>query len=334
MYKKIINDPDNAASEFLEGFVLANERFYERVPGVNGLRSKTRRSGKVSLVVGGGSGHEPMFIGFVGRGLADAVACGSIFASPDPFTICEVAKSVDTSAGVFFLYGNYSGDNLNFDMAEEMLQQEGIKTAHYRVKDDCASAPAERRDDRRGVSGEYFAMMIAGAACDAGLSLGQILEVCVKLDTQLCSFGLALSPGQIPGSENPTFSLGDDEIEYGIGIHGEPGVQRKSMQPADRLVEDMYSNISKDMPLKKGDEVCLLINGMGSSTLIELGIAYKKMRGILDGEGVIVYDSGLGSFCTSMEMGGFSISILKLDDELKKYYDAPHHTPYISKGVF
>lgn len=334
MNKKIINRPDDAVSDFFEGFIKANERYYERIAGVNGLKFKGRRQGKVSLVVGGGSGHEPLFIGFVGKGLADAVACGNIFASPDPFTIYETAKSVDTSKGVLFLYGNYSGDNLNFDMAEEILRQEGITTAHYRVKDDCASAPPERRGDRRGVSGDYYAIKIAAAACDAGLDLEEVLKVCGKLDTRLTSFGMATSPGQIPGSDKPTFSIDDDEIEFGIGVHGEPGVRKAKLQSADELVDAMFAGISNDMPLKPGDEVCVLVNGMGSTTLMELGIAYRRLRGILDQKGINVYDSSLGSFCTSMEMGGFFITVLKLDDELKKYYDPSCYSPYVAKEAF
>jgi len=331
MDKKIINRPENAVAEFFEGFVAANERHYERIQGVSGLRYRERRSGKVSLVVGGGSGHEPLFAGFVGRGLADAVACGNIFASPDPFTITEVAKSVDHTKGILFLYGNYAGDNMNFDMAEEMLGDEGIKSAHYRVKDDCASAPAERRGNRRGVSGDYYAMKIAGAACDMGLSLDEVVAVCEKLDTNLCSFGLATSPGQIPGSKVTTFAIDDDEIEFGIGVHGEPGIKRTKMQTADELVAVMYDNITKDMPLDSGDRVCVLINGMGSTTLMELGIVYRRVRELLDSKGIAVYDSTLGSYCTCMEMGGFFITVLKLDDELKKFYDTACFTPYIAK---
>ena len=334
MDKKIINRADDAVEEFLDGFVAANARYYERVDGVKGLRYKNRRLGKVSLIVGGGSGHEPLFAGFVGRGLADAAACGNIFASPDPFTIYEVAKSVDGSEGILFLYGNYAGDNLNFDMAEEMLGDEGIKTAHYRVKDDCASAPPERRNDRRGVSGNYYAIKIAGAACDAGLSLEEVSALCGKLNTHLCSFGLATSPGQIPGSESPAFTIGDDEIEFGIGIHGERGVLRTDMRQADELVETICSKIMEDMPLVEGDEVCVLINGMGSTTLMELGIVFRKVNEILGEKGVVIYDSTLGSHCTCMEMGGFFITVLKLDYELKKYYDTGFFTPYIAREEF
>jgi len=328
MNKKIINHPQNAVGEFIGGFASAHERFYERVPGVNGITSKTRRKGKVSLVVGGGSGHEPMFIGFVGKGLADAAACGNVFASPDPVTIYEVAKSVDCSKGILFVYGNYAGDNMNFDMASEMLEAEGIKTAHYRVKDDCASAPRERRNARRGVSGDCYAIKIAGAACDMGLSLEEVLAVCDKLDTRLCSFGLATSPGRIPGSTAATFSIGEDEIEFGIGIHGEPGIKKDALRSADELVSVMYDNISLDMPLAAGDEVCVLINGMGSTTLMELGIIYRKVRDILDSKGISVYDSSLGSYCTCMEMGGFFITLLKLDSELKDYYSATDSPAY------
>ena len=334
MSKKIINNPDDAVNEFSEGFILAHERYYEKVEGVNGIRLKNHRKGKVSLVVGGGSGHEPLFIGFVGDGMADAAACGNIFASPDPFTITEVAKSVDTSCGILFLYGNYAGDNLNFDMAEEMLNDEGIKTAHYRVKDDCASAPKDRRFDRRGVSGDLYAIKIAAAACDAGYSLEKVVEVCSKLDENLCSFGLATSPGQIPGAPHPTFTIGEDEIEFGIGVHGEPGVKREKMSNADSLAKVMFDNIVKDMELCAEDEVCVFINGMGSTTLLELGIVYRKVRELLNDIGVVTYDSTINSFCTCMEMGGFFITLLRLDDELKSLYNTACFSPYTSKGAY
>ena len=331
MDKKIINRPENVIPELIEGFIAAQPRYYEKVPNANGVLLKPRRRGKVSMVVGGGSGHEPLFTGFVGKGLADAAACGNIFASPDPGTICEVARAVDSAQGILFLYGNYAGDNLNFDMAEEFLRDEGIQTAHYRVKDDCGSAPPERRDDRRGIAGDVFAMKIAGAACDAGLTLEEVLAVCNRLDTQLCSIGMATSPGQIPGAEKPTFEIGPDEIEFGIGVHGEPGIQRTAMQPADTLTEVLYDRIVRDMPIGRGDEVCVLINGMGSTTVLEMSIVFRKLRQLLMRDGVEIYDSIVNSYCTCMEMGGFSISILKLDEQLKAFYNAACFSPFFAR---
>ncbi|MDR1687330.1 MAG: dihydroxyacetone kinase subunit DhaK [Clostridiales bacterium] len=331
MNKKIINAVDDVIPQMTEGFIAANSRHYEKVPGVNGVAYKKRRTGKTALVVGGGSGHEPMFAGFVGKGLADAAACGNIFASPDPGTVAETAKFVQNGKGVLFVYGNYAGDNLNFDMAEEILQEEGIETAHVRVRDDCASAPPERTEDRRGIAGDVFVIKTAGAACDKGLSLAEVKRIAEKTCLNLRSIGVGLSPGQIPGAEKPTFTLGDNEMEYGLGLHGEPGVKRTVMRPADELAFVMVSAITEDMPLYSGDEVCVLINGLGCTTIMEMSIVYRKVAQLLGEKGVAIHDADINSYCTCMEMGGFSISILKLDSELKLYYDTACFSPYYAK---
>lgn len=329
--KKIINKPENVISEMLDGFISAYSNYYEKSPDANGVMLKERRKDKVQLVVGGGSGHEPLFAGFVGKGLADAAACGNIFASPDPGTIYKVADALESDKGILFVYGNYAGDNLNFDMAEEMLGDAGIKTANVRVWDDCASAPLDRITDRRGVAGDVFVMKVAGAACDAGLSLEDVVKVTEKARDNVRTIGVATSPGQLPGLDKPTFELGENEIEYGMGIHGERGIERTTMKPADELAQVLYTNIMDDMPLKQDDEVCVLINGLGSTTLLELSIVYRKVKELLDADGIKVHDADLDSYCTSQEMGGFSVTIMKLDDELKEYYDAPCYSPYYSK---
>jgi dihydroxyacetone kinase-like protein len=331
MSKKIINSPDAAVAEMMEGYIAAYGRHYEKVPDVNGVLFRQKRKDKVTLIIGGGSGHEPLFSGFVGRGLADAAACGNIFASPDPGTICETAKAAHGGKGILFVYGNYAGDNLNFDMAEEMLNEEGIQTRHVRVWDDCASAPPERMEDRRGIAGDVFVIKIAGAACDAGLSLDEVTAAAEKARANLRSIGIATSPGQIPGNDKPTFELGEDEIEYGMGLHGEPGIERTTLKPADELVEVLYKNIVKDMPLARNDEVCALINGLGSTTILEMSVAYRKVNKLLEADGVKIYDADINSYCTCMEMGGFSISLLRLDRELKKLYDAPCYSPFYAK---
>jgi dihydroxyacetone kinase len=333
MYKKIINSPDNVVEEMLEGFVAAHRNMVEPVPGASGVRYLKRRQGKVTLVVGGGSGHEPMFAGFVGRGLADAAACGNVFASPDPGTICAVAAAAHGGCGVLFLYGNYAGDNLNFDMAEEMLAEEGTRTAHVRVKDDCASAPTDRSSDRRGIAGDLFAIKIAGAACDAGLPLEGVRAVTERALEGLRSIGLATAPGQVPGAEAPTFSLNADEIEYGLGIHGEPGSQRSKLAAADTLTDRLYEELTADMPLSQGDRVCVLINGLGATPAMELYIVYRRVLKRLTDAGVQVHDAAVGNYCTSMEMGGFSVSLFKLDAEIAALYDAPCHSPYFTRGA-
>ena len=329
---KIINKPENVVEEMMEGYIAAYHRFYYRHPEVNSVISRQRRRNKVSLVIGGGSGHEPMFSGFVGRGLADAAACGNIFASPDPKNIYETGKTVDEGKGVLFVYGCYAGDNLNFDMGEEFLNAKGIKTAHVRVQDDVASAPKERKEDRRGIAGDVFVVKVAGAACDAGLGLAEVKRVTEKARDNTRTIGVATAPAQLPGAEKPIFELGENEIEYGMGLHGEKGVERTEWEPADVLVGKMYNQILEDSDLKEGDQVCVLINSLGATTILELSIAFRKLKELLDRDGIKVYDSDLNNYCTSQEMGGFSITLMKLDDELKKYYDMPCYCPFYAKG--
>lgn len=330
--RKIINSPDKVVEEMMEGFISAYSRYYEKHPKVNGVILKKRRKNKVALVIGGGSGHEPMFSGFVGKGLADAAACGNIFASPDPNTVYETAKAVEQGKGVLFVYGCYAGDNLNFDMGEEFLNDKGIPTAHVRVWDDVASAPRERIEDRRGIAGDVFVVKIAGAACDAGLSLEEVTRVTGKARDNTKSVGVATAPAQLPGVDKPIFELGEGEIEYGMGLHGERGVLRTTWQDADVLAEKMYGQIMEDAQLKAGDEVCVLLNSLGSTTIAELAIVFRKVKQLLDRDGIKIYDTDLNDYCTSQEMGGFSITLFKLDEELKKYYDMPCYCPFYAKG--
>lgn len=330
--RKIINSPDNVVSEMMEGYISAYGRYYEKHPKVNGVILKQRRKDKVALVIGGGSGHEPMFSGFVGKGLADAAACGNIFASPDPNTVYETAKAVDQGKGVIFVYGCYAGDNLNFDMGEEFLNDEGISTTHVRVWDDVASAPKDRIEDRRGIAGDVFVVKIAGAACDAGLSLEEVTRVTEKARDNTKTIGVATAPAQLPGIDKPIFELPEGEIEYGMGLHGERGVLRTTWQEADVLAEKMYGQIMEDADLKAGDEVCVLVNGLGSTTITELAIVFRKVKKLLDKDGIKVHDTDLNSYCTSQEMGGFSITLFKLDEELKGYYDMPCYCPFYAKG--
>lgn len=329
--KKIINEVDDIVKESLEGLTACYKKYIYAHPEVNGVLAKEKRQDKVTLVIGGGSGHEPMFAGFLGKGLADAAACGNIFASPDPNTIYETALAAHGGKGILFLYGNYAGDNLNFDMAEEFLQEEGIETCRIRVNDDCASAPKERANDRRGVAGDLFAIKIVGAACDAGLELGQVKAVGEKVLKNLRTIGIATSPGQIPGLSKPTFELGEDEMEYGVGIHGEKGIERTSMKSADEITEYLYANIMKDMPIESGAEICVLVNGLGSTSNLEMNIVYRKLVQLLDRDGISIWDGDINTYCTCQEMGGFSISILKLDEELKQFYNAPCSSPYYTR---
>lgn len=330
--KKIINKDSNIVEEMLSGYLSAYSRYYESVNGLNAFTYKDRRKDKVSIVIGGGSGHEPLFSGFAGAGLADAVVCGNIFAAPNPQLVFETAKAVDEGKGVLFIYGCYAGDNMNFDMGEELCEFEDIDTAHVRVWDDCASAPKERIDTRRGIAGDVFVIKVAGAAADAGLSLEEVVKVTEKARDNINTIGLATAPGSIPGLDKPTFELGEDEIEFGMGLHGEPGIERTKMKPANELVKRMYDELNKEMALKKGQEVAVLVNGLGSTTLLELNIVYHELNKLMKETGLKVHDAEIKNYCTCQEMGGFSITILKLDDELKKYYNAACFSPYYSRG--
>ncbi len=329
--KKIINKDSNIVEEMFSGFLSAYSRYYNRIGDKTSFSYRGRRKNKVSLVIGGGSGHEPLFIGFCGSGLADAVVSGNVFAAPNPQLILETAKAVNEDKGVLFVYGNYAGDNMNFDVAEELCDLEDIKTAHVRVWDDCASAPKNRIDSRRGIAGDVYVIKIAGAAADAGLSLEEVVRITEKARDNINTIGLATAPGSIPGLDKATFELGADEIEFGMGLHGEPGIERTKMQPANKLVERMYLEIKEEMGLEKGQEVAVLVNGLGSTTMLELNIVYNELDKHIQRDGLIVHDSEIKSYCTCQEMGGFSITILKLDEELKKYYNTACFSPYYAR---
>ena len=333
--KKILNrDVENVVEENLTGFLMAYKKYYKKVGEYNAFKYKGQRKDKVALVIGGGSGHEPLFPGYCGAGLADAVACGNICASPNPELITKAAQAVDQGKGVLFVYNNYAGDNLNFDMAEEMCRAEGMKTAHVREWDDLASAPKERITDRRGIAGVVYTIKIAGAACDAGLDLDEVVRITEKARDNTNTIGVATAPGTLPGNAKPTFELADDEMEFGMGLHGEPGIERTKMMYCSDMVERMYNELMAEMNLKEGDEVAVLVNGLGSTPLLELNLVYYELYKRMHRDGLKVYDAEVKIYCTCMEMGGFSISFLKLDDELKKYYDAPCFSPYYAKGAF
>lgn len=331
--KKILNkDVSNVVEESIAGYLLAYKKYYKKIGEYNAFQYRGHRKDKVALVIGGGSGHEPLFTGYCGAGLADAVACGNVCASPNPELITAAAREVDQGKGVLFVYGNYAGDNLNFDMAEEMCRAEGMKTAHVREWDDFASAPKERITDRRGIAGDVFTIKIAGAACDAGLALEEVVRITEKARDNTNTIGVATSPGTLPGNEKPTFEIADDEMEFGMGLHGEPGIERTKMMSCSDMVERMYSEIKNEMGLKEGDELAVLVNGLGSTPLLELNLVYYELYKRMHKDGLKVYDAEVKVYCTCMEMGGFSITFLKLDDELKKYYDAPCYSPYYAKG--
>lgn len=321
--KKILNDPKNVVPELLEGLVDAYHGRARKLDGVNAIVKSKLPKDKVGLLVGGGSGHEPLFAGFIGTNMADGAACGNVFAAPSPDVILAATRALNQGKGVLYLYGNYAGDNMNFDMAAELAAEEDIATQTVRVWDDVASAPPERMQDRRGIAGDLFVIKIAGAASAKENNLQEIFRIVAKARDNTRSMGIAVSAGSLPETGEPTFELPDDEIEIGMGLHGEAGVSREKMLTADALVEKMMLRILSDLPFESGDEVCLLINNLGASTMMELLIVNRKVRQILRDRAINVHDTLIGSYCTSQEMAGFSITLMRLDDELKACYDMP-----------
>lgn len=329
--KKFVNNPAEFVDEMLDGILsahpdqLASCADYAR----NIVRSQCKD--KVALVTGGGSGHLPLFMGYVGDGLLDGCAVGGVFQSPSADQIYEITKHVDSQKGVVYIYGNYSGDIMNFEMAGEMAGMDDIRTAHVVGNDDVASAPKGEEHKRRGVAGIFFIYKTAGAAAEQGASFEEVVRIAEKTKSQVRTMGVALSPCIIPEVGKASFSIGDNEMEIGMGIHGEPGIQRSTLQPADQVVDQMMNNILADMQLGQGDEVSVLVNGLGATPKEELYILYRRISQILKQKQISVFHVYVGEFATSMEMVGFSISLCKLDAELKALLSLPAKTPFFEQ---
>ncbi len=326
--KKVINNPDDFAREAIEGLALAYPQYLRLLPGLQAVaRIDAPVHNKVTILTGGGSGHEPLFAGYVGKGMADASVAGNVFASPPPPPIYEAAKAVHGGAGILFLYGNYSGDVLNFDMAAEMLGEENIMVKTVRVTDDVASAPRESLAERRGIAGDLFVMKVAAARAEEGANLQEVLAAAEKANACTRSMGVALSSCVIPASGRTIFQLGEQELEIGMGVHGEPGVHRGAMRPADELASEMMTRIMADLPVQAGDEVTVLVNGLGTTPLAELLIVFRAVARILSASAVKIWHSLVGNYVTSLDMAGFSISLLRLDEDLKRWMAAPAESP-------
>lgn len=326
--KKFLNDPDHAVEEMLNGIVRAHRKYLAPVDRSNrALKAKVGpRPGKVGLVVGGGSGHEPCFVGYVGKGLVDAVAIGNVFSSPPPAPILKCAQAASSGAGVLFIYGNYAGDVMNFEMAAEMAEEQGIPVRTIVTTDDIASSPPEDRDGRRGVAGNFFVFKIAGAACDLGLSLEQCEAAARKANERTYTVGVALEPGSMPQTRRPNFEIGPDDIEFGMGIHGEPGVIRERMMMADDIVDRVMDRIFLEMKVGEGGRVAVLVNSFGATPLMELYILFRRVEQRLSAKGIVVEANWVGHYCTSLDMVGASISILALDGELTELLHHPCET--------
>ena len=326
--KKFINDPFDLVDEMLDGFLAVHSKKIRKLEGVRSIvRVDAPVSGKVGIVSGGGSGHKPAFIGFCGKGMLDSVAVGEIFTSPPPMACYEAVKAVDSGKGVLILLGNYAGDVMNFQMSADLCAVDKIKVEQVVLTDDVASAPKGEEHRRRGVSGGFLCWKVAGAKSEAGGSLEECKTVVERVNASTRTIGVALSPCTIPAKRTPTFVLADDEIEYGVGHHGEPGTERIKIMSLDATVQKMMTEILADLPFNKSDDVAVVINGLGSTPQIELYAAFSKVKNILDEKGIHIQNSYVGEFFTGLEMAGFSITISKLDAEIKSLLDAPANTP-------
>lgn len=331
--KKIMNSPRDFVVEMLDGLLKAHPTMLAHAGSDLHciVRADAPVAGKVGLATGGGSGHLPVFLGYVGKGMLDGCAVGDVFSSPSSDQMYEVTKRINSGQGVVYIYGNYSGDTMNFDMAAEMADMDGIPVRSVLVKDDVASAPPAEAGRRRGVAGMVFAFKVAGARAERGGSLDEVAAVAQKALDNIRSMGVALSPCTVPMAGKPTFTIAEDDMEIGMGIHGEPGMKREKLQTADQIAERMTLAILDDLKPAKGDRLAVMVNGLGATPQEELYIIYREVHGLLLERGLQVHRVYVGEFATSMEMAGASLTFFRLDDELADLLDAPAETPFFKQ---
>tara|TARA_Y100000590_G_scaffold399799_1_gene483387 strand:+ start:1348 stop:2343 length:996 start_codon:yes stop_codon:yes gene_type:complete len=327
--KKIINNPSDFVEESIDGLIKSHPDVYAFAKDNNRVITRAKKaSNKVGIVTGGGSGHLPVFTGYVGKGFLDACAIGSVFASPSVEQMVSAIKNADNGNGVLCIIGNYGGDVMNFEMACEMAEADGIKTKKIIVADDIASAKEAEKLKRRGIAGMIFVFKIAGAAAETGASLDEVFNTSSEANNNIRTLGVALSPCILPEAGKPTFEIRDDEIEIGMGIHGEPGIKREKLKPANDLVDDLYKRIIEDSRLKSNDNVAIMINSLGATPLEELYIISKRVNENLSQSKIKNIKTYVGRYATSMEMSGMSITTLKLSDNLKKNLLASSECPF------
>jgi dihydroxyacetone kinase-like protein len=331
--KKLINSPDRVVDEALAGMAAAHADLIRVIEPNVIVRKDAPKRGKVGIISGGGSGHEPMHGGFVGMGMLDAACAGAVFTSPVPDQMQVATKAVDGGAGVLHIVKNYTGDVMNFDMAAQLAESEGITVKAVVMADDVAVKDSLYTAGRRGVGGTVLAEKIVGACAEAGADLDKVTAMCQKVQDNVRSMGMALTSCTVPAAGKPTFDIGEDEMEIGVGIHGEPGRTRTKLASADDIAEMLMIPILEDLPFRSGDRVLAFVNGMGGTPLIELYIVYNAVNRILKGRGITIARNLVGSYITSLEMAGCSISLLRLDDEMVRFWDAPVHTPGLRWGV-
>jgi dihydroxyacetone kinase len=326
--KKIINDPFDAVDEMLDGYTAVHPDLVRRATPRVVARAKAPATPKVGFVTGGGSGHEPAFAGYVGVGFADAAACGNVFASPSPDVVLDAIHAADMGRGVIMSYGNYAGDVLNFGLAKLLAEAEGIDVREIQVSDDVASAPKAEIEKRRGTAGDIYVFKAIGAAAERGESIDEVERIGRKANAATRSMGVALSPCEVPGSGKPTFDLPPDMMEIGMGVHGEPGVRRGPIAPADEIAASLVDAVLADMDSRSGHEFALLVNGLGATSHLDLYILYRGARRALEAAGNKVVISHVGEYITSLEMTGASVTVMDLDPELKALIGAPARTTW------
>jgi dihydroxyacetone kinase-like protein len=331
--KKLINSPEDVVKQSLAGVAAAHGDLVKVHYDPNFVvRADAPVQGKVGVISGGGSGHEPMHGGFVGMGMLDAACPGDVFTSPTPDQMEAATKAVDGGAGVLHIVKNYTGDVMNFEMAAEICQAEDIKVEAVVIDDDVAVQDSLYTAGRRGVGTTVLAEKICGAAAERGDDLKKVADVCRKVNANGRSMGMALTSCTVPAKGSPTFEIGDDEMEIGIGIHGEPGRERMKLKTATEIIKMMAEAVISDLPFKGGDQVIAMVNGMGGTPLIELYLVYNELNKVCEGKGIAIVRRLVGNYITSLEMAGCSITLLKADDELLKLWDAPVHTPALRWG--
>ena len=328
--KKILNDPNQFVAEMLDGLYRAHP---DQLAYAGGdphclVRADAPVQGKVALVTGGGSGHLPVFLGYVGQGMLSGCAIGDVFQSPSADQMLEVTRRVHGGRGVLYIYGNYGGDVMNFDMATEMASMDDIEVRTVLVRDDVASASPERQDTRRGVAGMVFAFKVAGARADQGGNLDEVEAAAIKALAQTRTMGVALSPCTLPAAGRPTFEIGEGEMEIGMGIHGEKGVRRGPLESADQIAMELLDAALAELNVGSGDRLAVMVNGLGATPLEELYILYRQVHLSLEERCVSVHQAFVGEYATSLEMAGASLSVMKLDDELQGLLDHPARTPF------
>ncbi|MBA2266693.1 MAG: dihydroxyacetone kinase subunit DhaK [Chloroflexi bacterium] len=331
--KKLMNAADDMVDEALAGMAAAHPDLIRVIEPNVIVRADAPRQGKVGIISGGGSGHEPMHGGFVGMGMLDAACAGAVFTSPVPDQMLAATKAVDGGAGVLHIVKNYTGDIMNFELAAELAQAEGIEVTSVILADDVAVKDSLYTAGRRGVGGTVLAEKIVGAAAEEGQDLAAVTALCQRVQDNVRSMGMALTSCTVPAAGKPTFEIGDDEMEIGVGIHGEPGRERRKLASADEITEALLTPILDDMPFSSGDKVLAFVNGMGGTPLIELYVIYNKVAQMCADRGVTIERNLVGSYITSLEMAGCSITLLKLDDEMTRLWDAPVHTAALRRGA-